>query len=246
MTLSLAILELPARWGEVDAALSEVVSLVGESPPDLVLLPETSLTGYVSPSGDFDLRRFAEPVDGPTFLSVRRIAKSLGCAIAAPLVESHRGCFYNAHVVVSSGGDLLAHYRKIHPWFPETWATPGDLPMPVFELGGVRLGMAVCFDVHFLEAEQAEVLASIDALLFPSAWVEEDDEDSRGPVLSRLARRFDLAIANANWGPGEPSVPGQGGSRLVEPARVVRIDPSRRRLDVGLERRASRGSAQSR
>jgi hypothetical protein len=32
-----------------------------------------------------------------------------------------------------------------------------------------------------------------------------------------LAQRFDLTIVNANWGPGDVAVPGQGGSCVVGP-----------------------------
>jgi predicted amidohydrolase len=73
-------------------------------------------------------------------------------------------------------------------------------------------------------------------LLFPSAWVEE--EDTREERLSALARRFDVAIVNANWGIGAPRVPGQGGSMIVSRRGqvVARALASRgaRRVDAAL------------
>ena len=64
--MRLTALQLPARWNQRDAQLALVEQLLADGPTDLVLLPEASLTGYVSPRGDFDVRPFAEALNGPT------------------------------------------------------------------------------------------------------------------------------------------------------------------------------------
>ncbi len=97
---------------------------------------------------------------------------------------------------------------------------PGIHPLPLFRVGDVLVSVAICFDGHFLEADSAEVLAQADLLAFTSAWV--DEEDSRVPLLRGLARRFGIAVANANWGPGVVRVPGQGGSCVLDAAGEVR------------------------
>ncbi len=237
--MDLALLELPARWNRVEEALADVDRLLATGPRvDLALLPEASLTGYASPAGGFDLTPFAEPMGGPTTEAVARLARAHGTAIAAPLVELSAGALYNAFVVISADGATLAHYRKRHPWYPETWAAPGDLPMPVFRLAGLTLTLAICFDVHFLARERARELEAADVLLFPSAWVEEESGDSRAPIFDALRSRFHVTIANANWGVGSPPVVGQGGSRVVlADGRTRRLAPASagaRRLDVAL------------
>jgi predicted amidohydrolase len=91
--------------------------------------------------------------------------------------------------------------------------------------------IAVCFDVHFLADDAAHALDAADLLLFPSAWVEE--EDSRPSMLPALARRHRIAVANANWGPGLVRIAGQGGSSILDASggvlstvtpRVIRAD----------------------
>jgi 5-aminopentanamidase len=114
-------------------------------------------------------------------------------------------------------GRRIAHYRKRHPWFPERWATPGDLGSPVVELLDVKLTVAVCFDIHFVSDEAGGALDDADLLLFPTAWVDPPDEDDmRTELLPALARRHRIAVANANWGPSHPAVRGQGGSRILD------------------------------
>jgi predicted amidohydrolase len=220
-TLRVTVLELPARWGAVDALFREVELLLATAPPgDLVLLPEASLTGYLpDPSG------FAEKADGPTVKRLSSLARRFDTIIVGPLIEREKGHIYNAAVAPG-----LFHYRKRHPWYVEGWATAGELPMPTVRIAGLRVTLCICFDIHFLEKVDADVL------LFPSAWVD-DEVDTRAKLLPEVARAHGVAVVNANWGVGAPRVPGQGGSMVVGKHGDVlaRCDGTTRRLDVELK-----------
>lgn len=227
--MRLTILELPARWGRPDAALAEVdASITGG---DLVLLPEASLTGYVSPDDDADLSPFAEHADGPTARACAAIAAKHGVHLVAPLVL-REDALYNAMVCYAPDGTRPFTYRKRHPWIPETWAAKGREPLPVVTIADRVVTIAICYDLHFLPRESADQLDAADVLLFPSAWVEEPD--FRIPRLSRLAHNFQIAIANANWGPGDVVIPGQGNSCVVAPDGAVQTRAARGRIDVEL------------
>jgi predicted amidohydrolase len=218
--LRVHVVELPARFGDVAYTTSLVGEVARTLGPDLVVLPELSLTGYVSPRGETDLSRFAEPLEGRTIEAARRIAREAGTALAVPLVLDEGHALFNATVLVGAEGEVRAVYRKRHPWFPERWATRGHEPHPVVELAGVRLTFATCYDVHFLADEAADALERADVLVFPSAWV--DDEGTRIPLLQGLSRTFGVAVVNANWGRGEPRVPGQGDSVILDASgRIV-------------------------
>lgn len=216
MPLNVAALDVPHRYGDPIAQLQRVNLMLAAAPGlDLALLPECALTGYVSEARDFDLSRFAEPLDGPTAAALSRLSKKHSVALAGPLIEQSGDARFNSFVVFDAAGALLAHYRKKNPWLPEAWATAGDLPNSVFRVGDTTLTMAICFDVHFLGEDAALQLSEADVLLFPSAWVDDGPGDGRSALLPEVARRFDVDIVNANWGEGTPWVRGQGGSRLV-------------------------------
>jgi predicted amidohydrolase len=233
-SLRVTALELPARWGRPERALREVDEALAAGPPtDLVLLPEAALTGYVSPSGDFDLRRFAEPLDGPMAAGIAELARRHRVHLGGPLIERDGLRHHNTLLLFDPDGQLVLHYRKRHPWYPETWADPGDVLPPPRVVRGRKVTAAICFDVHFLVEEAAALLGAADVLLFPSAWVEETD--SRPELLSGLARRFGIAIVNANWGWGRPRIAGQGGSRIVGPDGSVLAVAEAGRADAELE-----------
>ncbi len=232
--MRLTVLELPATWAEPGRALDAVERALEAGPEaDLVLLPEQSLSGYVSRSGNFDLAPFGEPLEGPTHAAIAALARRRGTTLVAPLVLREGAACFNAMIACDAGGALVFAYRKRHPWYPELWATPGPAPAPVVTIAGARVTIAVCFDLHFLEEDAASALDASDVLLFPSAWVEEDDQ--RAAALPALARRHRIAIANANWAAGEVTIPGQGSSSIID-ARghvLARVDRDANRHSLG-------------
>ena len=220
--MKICALEVPASFGDPQGRLADLRAVLGRrEPADLILVPECALTGYVSADLRFDLRRFAEPIEGPTLGAYRALAREHQVHFAGPVVEESQGAVFNSFVVIDPGGQLLAHYRKRHPWFPERWATRGTAPYPELEIAGLRLTLAVCYDVHFVAREAPETLAAADVLLFPSAWVDDGATDLRTAIFRSLVRRFGLTVVNANWGEGEPRLPGQGRSRIVGPGGAI-------------------------
>ena len=241
--MRITAIQLPARYGAVAAqlALVEALLLAGE-PTELVLLPEASLTGYLSPSGDFDLTPFGEPIGGPTRAALGGLAARFDCLMVGPIIERAGDACFNAMIGVAPTGEVTLHYRKRHPWYPESWATAGTTSGRLASWRGLTLTTAICFDAHFLEEDAAEALDAADLLLFPSAWV--DTTDSLPALLSSLARAHHLAVLNANWGPGDPRIEGQGGSLFVDQRGVTgsRLSAPIGRLDVTLEPRSSRAA----
>lgn len=210
--LRVGIAQLPACHGDVAGQLARLEQLLAMHRADLVVLPELALTGYVSARGNFDVTPFAEPVDGRSAGLLADLARRHGIGLAAPLVEQVGTRFYNSYLLLDREGRRIGHWRKRHPWFPEVWATPGDLGTPLVEFEGARICAGICFDLHFIEHDAWDALQAADLFLFPSAWVEE--HDSRNDTLAALARRHGTAIANANWGAGMPLVPSQGQSMI--------------------------------
>jgi predicted amidohydrolase len=209
----IAALEVPHRFGEVAAQLAYVEASLPDAA--LVVLPETCLTGYVGPGGNSDLTPFAEPRGGATEESLRALAKRSGRALLAPLIERAGQRCYNAVLFIDERGEVLAHYRKRHPWLLEEWAAPGDLAYPLVTWSGLQLAIAICFDAQFLLAERPPALTACDALLFPSAWTEFPPE-TREALLASISRQFGCAVVNANWGKGHPRVLGQGRALILD------------------------------
>lgn len=138
---------------------------------DLILLPEIWPIGFFS----FDrYHRDAEPIDGPTVTAFRDKARSRRCHIhMGSLVEREGDSFYNASVLISPAGEVIARYRKIHLFGYQSeetrLLTPGS-EIVVADLPWGRCGLSTCYDLRFPELFRRMVDREAAFFLVTSAW----------------------------------------------------------------------------
>jgi predicted amidohydrolase len=138
----------------------------------LVVFPECVLTGYGFDSLDEALP-LAEPLPGPSTEALAADCRELGVWVVVGLLErgGRPGEVYNACALIGPGG-LAATYRKAHLPFlgVDRFTTPGDRPFAVHDLGGLRVGMLICYDASFPEAARALTLLGADLIVLPTNW----------------------------------------------------------------------------
>jgi predicted amidohydrolase len=135
-----------------------------------VIFPEAFLTGYcyTSPAEAFAV---AEPLPGPTSARVADLCLRLGVYVAYGTLERADDRLYNAAALVGPEG-LVGVYRKTHlPYLGvDKFATHGEGPYRVFDAGGLKVGMLICYDGSFPEAARCLMLEGADAILLPTNW----------------------------------------------------------------------------
>jgi predicted amidohydrolase len=169
--LRTALLQSSGRPGSVAEnlkVLDEAAGRAAAAGAGLLVCPEMSLTGYAI--GD-DVPLLAEPADGAGAQSVSEIARRHGIAVMYGYPERDGEQIFNAGQLIGSDGERLANYRKTHLFgcFEQQWFTPGEEPVVQAELGGIRIGMLICYDVEFPENVRAHALAGTDLLVVPTA-----------------------------------------------------------------------------
>jgi predicted amidohydrolase len=165
-----AILQFAPRFGETNANLDHVESMIDGLSTDLLILPELFASGYWFENAD-QLASLAETTAGGTMTRVREWARELGVAIATGFPERDGDNFYNTAMLVGPDSDLI-HYRKLHLFAEEKrWFAPGDRPLAVVEFRGTRLGLMVCFDWRFPETARSLAFLGADLILHPSNLV---------------------------------------------------------------------------
>ena len=165
-TARLAAVHFRPRGGKTNQEKCELfaplIAQAARHRADLVCLPE-SLTYYGSGR---TLPECAEPVPGPSTHYFGQLAKQHQLYIAAGLTEREGTVVYNTAVLVGPDGTLVGKYRKV--CLPreeiEAGVTPGQ-EYPVFETRFGKVGLMICWDVHFPEVARnlsnhgAEVIA---------------------------------------------------------------------------------------
>ena len=136
----------------------------------LTIFPECFSTGYCFDSLE-DARGFAESVPGPTTDRVATLCRELQTFVVFGLIEKSGSDIFNTAVLIGPDG-LIGSYRKVHlPYLGvDRFTTPGDRPFEVFEAGGVRIGMLICYDGGFPEAARVLSIRGADLIVLPTNW----------------------------------------------------------------------------
>ena len=136
----------------------------------LTIFPECFSTGYCFDSLE-EARSFGESVPGPTTDRVAKLCRELQTFVVFGLIEKSGSDIFNTAVLIGPDG-LIGNYRKVHlPYLGvDRFTTPGDRPFEVFEAGGVRIGMLICYDGGFPEAARVLSIRGADLIVLPTNW----------------------------------------------------------------------------
>ena len=169
--LKIATAQFENKSGDKEYNLSVIDRLskiAAEEGADAIAFHECSITGYtfarkLSVQQMLDL---SEPIpDGDSIHSLQAIAAKNKIAILAGLFEKDdQDDIYKAYVCVDKSG-LVAKHRKLHPFVNKN-IKPGNA-YTVFELGGWKCGILICYDNNIIENVRATKLLGADILFMP-------------------------------------------------------------------------------
>ena len=189
----------------------------------LVCFPEMNVTGY---STRTNIKKVAERVPGAISEAVCAMAQKFDIDILAGLAEADlAGRVFASHLVATAKG-LAGVYRKVHIAPPEHHIyTAGDA-VPLFDINGFKLGIQLCYDVHFPELSTRMALDGADAIFMPHASPRSTPAEKFDSWMRHLsARAFDngLYVIACNQ-------TGNNQSELKFPGLAIVLDPAGRIL----------------
>ncbi len=211
-----------------------LVREAGSMGAELVVLPEK---WNLLAEGEA-LAAGAEPIDGPSIESARSWARELGIdLVAGSFAERVAGSerVFNTSLHITADGDIAASYRKIHMFDVDVDGVayresereqPGD-EIVTTEVGGVRVGMTVCYDLRFPELYRILAVRGACVLTVPSAFTAATGRDHwHVLVRARAIENQAFVIAANQWGTAPPHFSSYGHSLIVDPwGRVLAESP---------------------
>ena len=157
-------------FGEKGQNFKKIEKLITKLKADLIVLPELFATGYAFISKE-EAVPLAEDFNGETAQFLIKMAKITGAIIIGGFIEKEEEKIYNSAMIVSSEG-VIGSYRKIHLYFKEKlWFFPGDKPLKVYDIDGVKIGIMICFDWIFPETTRTLALLGADIIAHPTNLV---------------------------------------------------------------------------
>ena len=155
-------------FGEKEKNFEEIRLLLEGVKADLLVLPELFATGYTFTSRE-EAKEMAETDFGQTAIFLKEISKLTEATVVGGFIEmdTDKDKIYNSSLIISDG-NVLGVYRKIHLFNKEKlWFSPGDKPLKVYDINGVKIGVMICFDWLFPEVCRTLALQGTQVLAHP-------------------------------------------------------------------------------
>jgi predicted amidohydrolase len=181
---------------------------------DLLVLPELCNSGYNFGSKEIAFRTAEHIADSSFIRLLTSICARYDSFIVSGFNEREGEFCYNSSLLIGPSG-CLGVYRKLHLFLNEQdYFQPGNLGLPLFDLGFCKLGMLICFDWVFPEVWRVLALKGADVICHPSNLILPGCCQMAVPVHSLVNRVF---VATANRIGTEGELQFTGGSLISDP-----------------------------
>ena len=216
------------------ATALELIDRAAGSGARLVALPE--VWTYLGP--DPGIPDAAEPIPGPTIERLAEPARRHGIYLHCGSVYERAAGeprLFNTTVVVDPRGEIVAKYRKIHMYdvdlaggesYRESATNaPGD-EIVTFDLDGVTVGLAICYDLRFPEIFRILALRGAEVIVLPAAFTLTTGKDVWEVLIRARAIENQLFMVAAGQVGAHPTSAGgnawcYGRSMIVNPLGTV-------------------------
>lgn len=180
-TVDLRLVQFAPRWLDPEGNTERLAARArteAADGADLVVFPELSNIGYVTPvrlgqpaayddpavDADEFRRRYealAEDLTGPFVAAISAVTAEYGCHIVAGMARGAGGQLFNSAILVGPAG-VVGVYDKVHiPPQEKPYFAAGD-QLPVFATPLGRIGLSICYDSRFPEVSRSHARNGAD------------------------------------------------------------------------------------
>lgn len=225
--LEVAVVQMDIRAGDPDANRRKVremtVRALKENPgTQAVLLPEMWNCGWMLKRAE----EFASPEGEAEARFLGDLARELGVWFAGGSVLAKvEGGYANRAQIIDPKGALVGHYDKVHlvPMLDEHLYLKGGREYCQFEIGGVKCGTIICYDIRFCELVRKYALMGTQALFVAAEWPLTRLEHWKTLVRARAIENQMYVLASNHCGVTE-GVPFGGSSMAIAPDGRILFD----------------------
>ena len=154
----------------------EMITTSAKNGADIIILPEMFNCPY-------DNSKFAEYAEiqeeSYTLQSISKSATDNNVyIIAGSIPELENDKIYNSSFIFNNSGEIIGKYRKIHLFdietpeirFFESDTLNSGNQIGIFDLGFMKIGIAICYDMRFPELLRIMALKGVQLIVIPGAF----------------------------------------------------------------------------
>lgn len=208
----------------------ELIDLAAGTGARLICLPEV----WTFMGDDDGTRENAEPIPGPVTEQLSARARRHGVYLHAGSIHEHVAGdprVRNTTVVFAPSGEIVARYSKIHmfditldgaeAYRESSVVAPGD-EVVTFDMDGVTVGLAICYDLRFPELFRILALRGAEIVILPAAFTMRTGKDHWEVLIrARAIENQVYMVAPGQHGTYDGTHWCYGRSTIVDPWGVV-------------------------
>lgn len=178
------------------------LQVASENGARLVVFPECVSSGYCFDSREEAFGASVRITPDDEFLQpIIDDCRKFNIYAIVGLLERCGDKLYNAATCLGPEG-IVSNYRKIHLPFlgVDRFVDPGDLPLELFDVAGVRVGTHICYDGGFPELARAYALMGADLVVLPTCWPPAADIFANHVLIARALENQVYTLASGRVG----------------------------------------------
>ncbi len=219
--MKIALYQGPGKINDVAGAFALLADKAKEAKAngaELLILPEMYLSGYnIGPE-----QARAQAVTENGLQPACDVARELGVALVFGYPELVGEAVANAAVLIGPDGRVLANYRKSHLFgaLDRAMFKSVGSEFSLVQLGGLKIGLLICYDIEFPEPARLLALRGADVILVPTAQMEPYHQVARYVIPAR-AYENQVYLAYANHSGSDDGLDYIGQSSICGPDGAV-------------------------
>jgi len=170
--LKIGFIQFAPVLGDAQATIRKIDGLIDQTKiTDILVLPELCNSGYNFTSFE-EAWETSERIEDSIFINyLISKCKQFNLYIVSGFNERDNKDLYNSAILIGPKG-YIGKYRKLHLFMNEKdYFKPGNIGLPVFDIGLCKIGMLVCFDWIFPEVWRILALKGAEIICHPSNLV---------------------------------------------------------------------------
>ncbi|GCE15345.1 carbon-nitrogen hydrolase family protein [Tengunoibacter tsumagoiensis] len=176
--LKVGIGQIPIVMGNKHENIQTITNIIisaGQQHCDLIILPECSLTGWLSEAA----RRDAEPVPGPFSDTLGHLARQYHMAIVVGLEEREGQNIYNTALLIDRQGNIVNKHRKINELDIALQLYTRGEALKVVDFEGRKVALDICADSWTPHLTESLYLMGAQIIFSPCAWACEPGQEAK-------------------------------------------------------------------
>ncbi len=211
------------QFSPIFANVNQNIRAIGEhiksSDAELIVFPEAAVSGYCFSKIE-EVKEVAIQQNSLEFEQLRLICNQEKKAAIVGYVESFDNRFFNSAIFIGPDA-IVGNYRKVHlPHLGLDRFVEQGNELELFEYGGWKIGIQICFDIRFPESARTLALKGAHLIAVPTNW-PETAECSSDIICPARAAENQIFIAAANRVGTERGFSFIGKSKIIGPGGKI-------------------------